>query len=81
MGAAGLFIWIQCIPIAKIWDSTLSGACWDPQVSVVYSKFAGAWSACMDIVLALLPWRIVYKLKMRTKEKLGVGIAMSMGIL
>lgn len=35
----------------------------------------------MDLFLAALPWSILPKLQMKTKEKIGVGIAMSMGIL
>lgn len=34
----------------------------------------------MDILLALLPWIILKDLTMKKREKLGVGIAMSMGI-
>lgn len=40
-----------------------------------------AYSAAMDLALALLPWKLIWCLKMRTKEKIGVGIAMSMGVL
>ena len=39
------------------------------------------WSALMDVCLALLPWRILWGLQMRTAEKIGVCIAMSLGIL
>ena len=35
----------------------------------------------MDIILALLPWRIVLTLTLNKKEKIGVLLAMSMGIL
>jgi hypothetical protein len=35
----------------------------------------------MDISLALLPWRVLWKLQMRLAEKIGVGIAMSLGVL
>jgi hypothetical protein len=35
----------------------------------------------MDFSLALLPWKIVWKLQMRTAEKFGVCFAMSLGIL
>jgi len=35
----------------------------------------------MDISLALLPWKVLWNLKMRTAEKIGVGIAMSLGLL
>jgi hypothetical protein len=40
-----------------------------------------AYSAAMDITLALLPWTIIWKLTMRKMEKIGVAIGMSMGIL
>jgi len=35
----------------------------------------------MDIILALLPWTVIWKLSMRKMEKIGVAIGMSMGIL
>jgi hypothetical protein len=39
------------------------------------------WSAIMDVCLAVLPWKILWSLQMRTAEKIGVGLAMSLGIL
>lgn len=35
----------------------------------------------MEFILALLPWKIIWKLQMQRKEKVGVALAMSMGIL
>jgi hypothetical protein len=35
----------------------------------------------MDVILALLPWTVVPKLNLVTKEKFAIAIAMSMGIL
>lgn len=35
----------------------------------------------MDICLALLPWTIIQKLSLNRKERLGVLVAMSMGVL
>ena len=35
----------------------------------------------MDIVLAILPWKIIWSLTMNRKEKAGVMVAMSMGVL
>lgn len=40
-----------------------------------------AYSAAMDFALALLPWKIVWKLQMKKKERIGVAIAMSMGVV
>lgn len=34
----------------------------------------------MDFVLALLPWKVVWPLNMRKKEKIGAIVAMSMGV-
>lgn len=38
------------------------------------------YSALMDIVLALLPWKLIWPLNMRKKEKIGAIVAMSMGV-
>lgn len=35
----------------------------------------------MDFFLALLPWKVIWKLQMKRKEKVGVALAMSMGVL
>lgn len=35
----------------------------------------------MDIALALLPWTVIWGLQMKLKEKIGVAIAMSCGVL
>lgn len=39
------------------------------------------YSGVMDLVLAILPWNIIMSLQMKTKEKIGVALAMSMGVL
>ena len=39
------------------------------------------YSAGTEFALALLPWKLIWKLQMKRKEKVGVAIAMSMGIL
>jgi hypothetical protein len=35
----------------------------------------------MDLALAIIPWKIIMGLHMQTKEKIGVALAMSMGVL
>jgi len=35
----------------------------------------------MDFVLAIFPWILIWHLRMRMVEKIGVGVAMSLGIL
>jgi hypothetical protein len=73
--------YIHCTPIAKAWNPTLEGHCWDPVAIVNYGIFNAAWCTVADFYLALLPWTLIWGLQMRTREKIGVGIAMSMGLL
>lgn len=40
-----------------------------------------AYSAIVDFVLALLPWKIILSLQMQRHEKIGVAVAMSLGLL
>lgn len=35
----------------------------------------------MDFLLALLPWKLIWTLRMKKAEKVGLAIALSMGIL
>lgn len=81
MGLSALFPWVNCTPVQKAWDSSLPGTCWKPEVLVHYNLFSGVYSAVMDFALALLPWQFIWGLQMKKKEKVGVGVAMSMGIL
>ncbi|KAK1765582.1 hypothetical protein QBC33DRAFT_425451, partial [Phialemonium atrogriseum] len=80
MGLNALFIWVRCLPVARSWNSTVQGTCWPDKVYLAYGMFAAGYSAATDFVLALLPWQMVWKLQMKGKEKVGVAVAMSMGI-
>ncbi|TDZ24740.1 hypothetical protein Cob_v002411 [Colletotrichum orbiculare MAFF 240422] len=81
MGLNALAGWVQCAPIEKNWHPDLPGKCWDPKVATYYGVFAAGYSALMDILLAMLPWKLIWGLQMKMKEKIGVGVAMSMGVL
>ncbi|RYO65651.1 hypothetical protein AA0116_g2385 [Alternaria tenuissima] len=73
--------WTLCKPLTKTFVDILPGTCVDKHPSVQYGRFQAVWAAIMDISLALLPWKVLWNLKMRTAEKIGVGIAMSLGLL
>jgi hypothetical protein len=81
MGISALFLWIQCNPIRKTWNPMEPGTCWNPAVSIDYGIFSGIYSGVMDITLALLSWKLIWGLSILRKEKFGVALAMSMGIL
>ncbi|KAF2854266.1 hypothetical protein T440DRAFT_271686 [Plenodomus tracheiphilus IPT5] len=73
--------WIQCRPFAKVWDDSIKGTCFPSSVTVNYGIFNAAWCAAADFALALIPWKLIWGLQLQTRDKIGVGIAMSMGVL
>ncbi|KAK4125525.1 hypothetical protein N657DRAFT_568158 [Parathielavia appendiculata] len=80
MFLSALFPWVDCTPISSAWDMSVKGTCWDIKVTVYYDIFSSGYSALMDIVLAILPWKFLWGLQMKPKEKIGVIAAMSLGM-
>ncbi|KAH7390530.1 hypothetical protein BKA66DRAFT_459120 [Pyrenochaeta sp. MPI-SDFR-AT-0127] len=78
---SALNTWIQCSPLEKAWNSTIEGTCWPGYITVNYGIFNAAWCAAADFALALLPWKLIWGLRLGFREKIGIGIAMSMGVL
>lgn len=83
MGVTALIHYIRCWPLEKLFDltNTVPGTCWPIDVIIHYDIFSAVYSGAMDIVLALLPWKLIWNLQMQKKEKLAVAFAMSMGVL
>ncbi|KAK3342086.1 putative integral membrane protein [Lasiosphaeria hispida] len=81
MGTAMLFMWIKCRPFALVWDQTIEGYCIPQQKIITLFQWSAGWSGSMDIILALCPWFILWNLTMTVREKFGVAIAMSMGVV
>ncbi|KAK1756523.1 hypothetical protein QBC47DRAFT_451980 [Echria macrotheca] len=80
MSLNAVFMWIRCTPVEKTWNPFAPGTCWQEDIYPIYGMFAAGYSAGMEFILALLPWRVIWKLQMKRKEKFGVAVAMSMGI-
>lgn len=81
LGIAIAFTWGQCTPIEKIWQPKVEGECWPKSIQINYNIFTAIYSGAMDIVLAILPWKIIWGLSMNKREKFGVLVAMGMGFL
>ncbi|KAI0429361.1 hypothetical protein F5Y09DRAFT_342794 [Xylaria sp. FL1042] len=79
MSLSLIFNWVQCTPVEKNFDFTLPGSCWPKETLIGYNAFAAAYSGAMDVVLALLPWRIIWNMNMSRKERFGAICAMSLG--
>ncbi|KAF2797311.1 hypothetical protein K505DRAFT_144592 [Melanomma pulvis-pyrius CBS 109.77] len=80
MGFDAIEIFASCTPVAKIWRPLLAGSCWDPRVIIDVSIFAGAYSGVMDLILAGFPIVLLWPLRIERKEKIGVSVAMSLGV-
>ncbi|KAK4151128.1 hypothetical protein C8A00DRAFT_17434 [Chaetomidium leptoderma] len=80
LGISAMLFWVGCTPLEKAWHPFIRGACWSPNVIITYNIFTSAYSGVMDLVLAIVPWKIMMSLDMHTKEKIGVALAMSMGV-
>ena len=81
MTLLALLSFLRCVPPQKVWRPYLEGSCMSVNVYLRYGIFSGTYSAVVDLMLAVAPWPIVWKTTLQTKEKIGVGVAMSMGIL
>ncbi|KAK3372343.1 putative integral membrane protein [Podospora didyma] len=77
---SAVFFWASCDPPAKIWNPMLEGTCWPASFSIISGLVAGVLSVLADFSLALLPWRLLLRFHMYRREKIGVAIAMSVGV-
>ncbi|EKG14732.1 hypothetical protein MPH_08007 [Macrophomina phaseolina MS6] len=76
-----LFDFIRCDPVAGVWNPTIKAYCWmGTEAFTDLSVGVGVTSVICDFVLALLPWAILWRLNMKTKEKRLIGISMSLGV-
>ncbi|KAK4167870.1 hypothetical protein QBC43DRAFT_254363 [Cladorrhinum sp. PSN259] len=79
-GISAMLFWIGCTPVEKAWHPFMRGSCWSVNIIITYGIFTSAYSGVMDLILAIIPWKIIMNLQMQTKEKIGVALAMSMGV-
>ncbi|KAJ3546329.1 hypothetical protein NM208_g2052 [Fusarium decemcellulare] len=76
-----IFGLVKCTPFERVIDSSAPGKCWDKQKLFTYQLFASCYSAALDFVLAFLPWPIIVGISLRWRERVGVAIAMSLGVV
>ncbi|CAI4214971.1 unnamed protein product [Parascedosporium putredinis] len=75
-------IWVIIISINLIMGSSAIMVWFsiDVPLKIKYFIFTTAYSGAMDVALSILPWKIIWHLRMTRKEKMGVLVAMSMGV-
>ncbi|KAI1386717.1 uncharacterized protein F4822DRAFT_431585 [Hypoxylon trugodes] len=74
-----IFTFFKCEPAIYSWIK--GPGCWSTAKYIHYGIFAGAYSAFVDFSFATIPWFLIMNLQMRRREKLGVAIAMSCGVI
>ncbi|KAK0610724.1 hypothetical protein B0T17DRAFT_457011, partial [Bombardia bombarda] len=74
LSTSAVLVWAECLPWGK------EEGCVPLSISINYNVFSCAYSAAMDVTLAFLPWKYIWTLQMSKKEKIGVVVAMSMGV-
>ncbi|KAK0649972.1 hypothetical protein B0T16DRAFT_327280 [Cercophora newfieldiana] len=73
MYATIILTWLKCVPGGR-------PDCVALPFYNDYSTFSGSYSAAVDITLAMMPWPLIWGLQMKKKEKLGIALAMSLGV-
>jgi hypothetical protein len=76
-----ILIFVQCKPTAALWDRSIQGDCWSPSIFYGFNYWVSAYTTMTDIILAIVPITVFWKLQMHTSTKLGVCIMMGLTLL
>ncbi|KAL7626794.1 hypothetical protein AAE478_003568 [Parahypoxylon ruwenzoriense] len=70
---------LGCHPINKKWEPVVPGECVD---SIVAATFYGACNIASDLVIAILPLTMIWRLQLPTRrQKLGLSLVLSCGFI
>ncbi|KLU87014.1 hypothetical protein MAPG_06020 [Magnaporthiopsis poae ATCC 64411] len=75
-----VLLWVRCTPLEKTWNPTVGGSCRPWEVNLGVAEASAAHSGVVDLGLAMTPWMLLSKLNIKRREKIGVCLAMSMGV-
>ncbi|KAI0411877.1 hypothetical protein F5X98DRAFT_380285 [Xylaria grammica] len=66
-----------CKPFAKLWDKTLPGDCSDNNA---FDVATASYNLVSDVFILLLPQRLIWRLHLKTKAKVGIAFIFAVGI-
>lgn len=69
---------LSCIPRERIWRRWIPGTCFDIDS---FNLSITSFHLVFDILLLLLPHKIIWKLSMSTRQRTGVSVVFSVGVL
>ncbi|KDN67724.1 hypothetical protein CSUB01_10646 [Colletotrichum sublineola] len=70
--------WLKCHPLEKNFNRQMEGACWDKSITLNYGILSAAWCAFMNFALALIPWKLIWKMRLERHDKICVCFALSL---
>jgi len=73
-------VFFQCRPLALTWDTSVEGTCIPPSHLKFAAFFNSSVAALTDIIFALLPVPLLWKVQMNWKVKSAVTATLSLGI-
>jgi len=71
----------ECDPPKKYWKPATPGRCWPTKIRIYSIYLQVAYSVITDLVCALLPIAVLWKIKISMKTKLAVCGLMSLGLI
>ncbi|CAI7616447.1 unnamed protein product [Penicillium palitans] len=74
-------VFFQCKPTEKMWNASIEGTCWSPDVFNDFSYLVSAYTTMTDIILAIVPISAFWKLQMPFSTRLSVCIMMGLTLL
>ncbi|KGO77009.1 hypothetical protein PITC_004300 [Penicillium italicum] len=74
-------VFFQCKPTSRLWNSSIEGTCWSPDVFDGFSYLVSAYTTMTDIVLAVVPISAFWKLQMPFSTRLSVCVMMGLTLL
>lgn len=75
----GILLLVRCTPANSLWDFSVPGTCFDVQYLINFGLYAGAFSAFVDVYLAIYPAFILFNLQLSLKKKLALTAALGIG--
>ncbi|KAK2758676.1 hypothetical protein FQN54_003366 [Arachnomyces sp. PD_36] len=69
-----------CRPLRGVWEYVEDTQCWDFKYEVLYGWVTNGIYALMDLAFALMPIKLVWKLRRPLREKILIGILMATGL-
>lgn len=77
-----IFWFVQCTPRAHQWDlQHVPGSCWDPSVVLNLSYFTGFYSGVIDVLFAVYPSFIIWRLQMPMYRKVVISASLGGGLI